>query len=147
MSSSPFVATTTPNIDRANRLMALRQHPGFADLIRLSQDMVQSAVDNCSNYPGWDPQQIVVLKVRQQTATEYHSLLLARISEVIQSGVEEMRAQIAAGSAPEKSVSDIVDQGDRVRQAVLTKFEEMDKQPPNMDAESPMPTGYVRDGI
>ena len=147
MSSSPFVAVTTPSIDRANRLMALRQHPGFADLLRLSQELVESAVAACSEYPGWDAQQIVVLKVRMQAAKEHHALLLARITEAITQGVEEMRLQIDAGAAPKKTVSEIVDQGDRVRQEVLTKFAEMDEKAPVMDVDTPLPHGYVRDGI
>src|SRR5271154_3505234 len=122
--NSPFVATTTPAIERANRLLGLRAHPGFADLLRLSQELVQSAADICADYPGWDSQQIVVLKVRMQCAKEHHTMLLAKINEAILAGIAE---QAAAQNLPKKSAADAMDQGDLVRQEVLTHFAGMDE--------------------
>jgi hypothetical protein len=122
----PFIATTTPTIERANRLMSLRAHPGFLDLIRLSQEMVQGAVDICTNYPGWDAQQIVVLKVRQQAATEHHQMLFAKMEEAIQQGIQDARSN--QNPTPDKTAADAVDQGDYVRQAVLQRFDENDNR-------------------
>ncbi len=126
--SSPFEQTTTPAIERANRLMSLRTHPGFLDLIRISQEMVKAAADVCADYPGWDAQQIVVLKVRMQAAKEHHELLLAKINEAIREGIEEATAR--AASLPAKTAEEAVDHGDYVRQRVLEKFEEMDGRVP-----------------
>src|ERR1700688_5208476 len=91
--TAPFVPTTTPNIERANRLMALRAHPGFIDFLRLSEELVRDAADICADYPGWDAQQIVVLKVRMQCAKEHHQMLISKMQEAIQAGIEEGRAQ------------------------------------------------------
>jgi hypothetical protein len=123
-SNSPFVAVTTPTIERANRLLGLRAHPGFMDLVRISQEIVQIAADICADYPGWDPQQIVVLKVRMQCAKEHHALLLAKINEAILAGIAE---QSVAQNLPKKSASEAMDQGDLVRQEVLTHFADMDE--------------------
>lgn len=123
--TSPFVPATTPAIERANRLLGLRAHPGWADLIQLSRELVQEQVDNCSRYPGWDAQQIVVLKVRQQCATEYHEILLTqRVNAAIQAGIEE---QHAAQNIPQKSAAEALDHGDLVRQEILTRFAALDE--------------------
>ena len=121
---APFAEATTPTIERANRLIAVRAHPGFRDIIRISEDLVKSADDICAHYPGWDAQQIVVLKVRMQTAREHHAALFAAINDAIRAGLDEARA--TATASPEKTVTDAADQGDYVRQAVLQKFDEME---------------------
>lgn len=125
--ASPFTTETTPNIERANRLISLRSNPGFRDLIRLSLEIVQSAADICADYPGWDAQQITVLKVRMQCAKEHHALLLNKVQEAIETGKQEAIAQ--APTLPAKTASDMVDQGDYVRQQVLQQFDEMESRP------------------
>lgn len=122
--SVPFEQVSTPNIERANRLLSLKSHPGFLDVLRLSQELVKEAADLCADYPGWDPQQITVLKVRMQVAKEHHRALIGKIMEAIQIGIEEGRA--ALPSMPEKSSTEVMEQGDLVRQAVLEKFEDAD---------------------
>ena len=120
---SPFVPTTTPVIERANRLLAVRAHPGFLDIIRISQEIVNSAVTQCMEYPGWDEKQMVVLTIRQKCAKELHELLWSKINEAIALGVEEAKN---ATHLPEKNVDEIMEQSDMVRQKVLTTFSEMD---------------------
>ncbi len=123
MSSSVF--SSTPAIERANRLLSLRSNPGFIDLQRIAQDLVQNAADQCADYGGWDDRQIVVLKVRMQCAKEFKDLLFAKIIEAIREGVQE---QAAASNLADKTPAEILDQGDYVRQQVLTKFEEFDAE-------------------
>jgi hypothetical protein len=101
-------------------------HPGFLDVLSLSQEIIQEAVKTCSGYPGWDPQVMVVLKVRMQVAEEHHQRLLGKIHEAIQDGIAEGRTQSA--SLAETTVEDSVDQGDYVRQEMLKKFEENDNR-------------------
>lgn len=125
--TAPFEATTTPAMERANRLISVRSNPGFLDILRISQDIVQSATDTCTDYPGWDTMQVMVLKVRMQCAKEHHNLLIARIQDAIREGIEEGRAQVA--NLPAKTPAEMVDQGDYVRQAVLEKFDEYDNRP------------------
>lgn len=127
-SSVPFEATTTPAIERANRLISVRSHPGFLEILRISQNIVQMAVDNSNSYPGWDPQQVMVLQIRQKSAKEHHQLLLSEIQRAIEEGIGEARAQVA--NLPVKSAEDAVDQGDFVRQRVLETFAEMDDRLP-----------------
>jgi hypothetical protein len=128
MSSSaaiPFEPSTTPTIERANRLISVRSNPGFLDVLRISQEIVDSAVSILVHYGGWDPQQITVLKVRAQAATEHHELLLAKINEAIREGVSE---QAVATNMPEKTPVEILENGDFVRQEVLTKFADMESE-------------------
>lgn len=125
--SEPFVPTTTPNIERANRLMSLRDNPGFLDLLRLSQELSIEAAEQCADYGGWDPQQIMVLKVRMQAAKEHHQLLIAKMLDAIKLGIDEGKA--LQSSLPAKTPEQAVEQGDYVRQAVLQKFEDTDNRP------------------
>ncbi len=120
-------------IDRANRLMGLRTHPGFADLFRISQEIVALLTATTIDYPGWDVQQLMVLKSRAQAAKEHHDLLFGKMNDAIRDGVQ---AQAAATNLNEKSPREILEQGDLVRQEVLTKFEQMDGQ------ESRLPGSY-----
>ena len=124
---SPFEQTTTPAIERANRLMGLRAHPGFPDAIRLIQELVQEAVDTCTTYPGWDTQMILVLKVRMQEAAELKGAFLGRINDAIQQGLDEAKTLLP--TLPAKTADEILDQGDLVRQRVLQTFDEMDSRP------------------
>lgn len=121
--TAPFVPTTTPEIERANRLLALRQHPGFFDLLRISQDIVQTAADVCAEYPGWDAQQIVILKVRMQCAKEHHQLLIQKMQEAIREGVEQRAAQV---DREELQNTPADGQADFVRREVLNRFADMD---------------------
>jgi hypothetical protein len=127
-STAPFEPTSTPTIDRANRLISLRANPGFGDLRALSQELVNEAAMACARYGGWDAQQIVVMKVRQQCALEHHEQLLQRINSAIQAGLDEARALIS--DLPEKTPEDAMEQGDYVRVKVLEKFDEMDSRVP-----------------
>jgi hypothetical protein len=132
---APFVAITTPNIEQANRLLSVRAHPGFADIIRLSQELVQEAADTCADYPGWDTEQMVVLKVRMQAAKEMHKMLLAKINQAIERGVAEQRE--AMSTMPAKTATETLEQGDLVRQEVLQEFATRDQE-----AESRVPGSY-----
>jgi hypothetical protein len=122
---SPFVPETTPTIERANRLISVRSNPGFLDILRISQELVDRAAAVLVDYGGWDPQQIMVLKARAQAAKEHHNTLLGSINDAIREGVEEGRT--VAPSA--KTATDALDQGDHVRRIVLEKFEEFDSRP------------------
>jgi hypothetical protein len=122
----PFEPHTSPAIDRANRLMALRVHPGFQDLMSISVDLVNDARAAADEFGGWDAQQIVMMKVRSQAAKEHHQALLGRMSLAISAGIAEARENQNSMTAAPKTAAEALDQGDYVRQAVLAKFEEMD---------------------
>jgi hypothetical protein len=126
MSEQQAVLFTSPAIDRANRLLSLKANPGFIDLLQISQQLVQEAIDATSDYPGWDAQQIVVLKVRQQAAKEHHQALIQRVLAAIQTGIDEARAN--ASNLPVKTAGEALDQGDYVRQEVLKKFDDEDNR-------------------
>jgi hypothetical protein len=123
---SPFVPTETPAIARANRLISLRTHPGFLDVIRISQEISEEATAVLVDYGGWDKDQIQVLKARAQAAKEHHALLLAKINDAIQGGIAEAKAQEAARAVPEKTPAEALETGDYVRQEVLRKFQDED---------------------
>ena len=120
--SEVFEQSSTPEIERANRLMGLRAHPGFRDLFQLSQEITKSLTAHAIDYPGWDLQQLMVLKVRAQSATEHHDLLFAKMTEAIREGIA---SQAANSNLADKSISEVLETGDHVRQEVLARFEEM----------------------
>lgn len=124
----PFVPVTTPTIERGNRLLAIRQHPGFNDLIRIGQDLVQEAMEQSRDFGGWDPQQIAILKARHQAAYEYHVRFLARIQAYIEQAITEVRAAQNENPKAEPTAQEILDNGDFVRQEMLKRFEQMDKE-------------------
>ena len=123
--NNPLEPTASYNIERANRLMALRVHPGFSDLVRISQSLVDEATAIAIDFAGWDAQQISILKARAQAAKEHHALLFAKMTEAIREGVEE---QAASANLPDKSVREVLETGDLVRQEVLTKFSDLDQE-------------------
>ena len=127
-SAVPFIAITTPTIERANRLMHVQTLPGFLDIIRISQELVKDADDACAEYGGWDPQQIVVLKVRMQAAREHHALLLKKIKDAIEAGILEQKAAMESAKPTPEEIRSAIEQGDLVRQAVLTKFDQKDAE-------------------
>ena len=123
----PFQPEMTPAMDRANRLISLRSHPGFLDIVRISQGIVNDAVQTCIQFGGWDPLQVMTLKVRMQVAQEHHNLLLSKINDAIQAGTQELAESLH--KFPEKTAQETLDQGDFVRQRVLEKFDDMDNRP------------------
>jgi hypothetical protein len=123
--NNPLEPAASYNIERANRLMALRVHPGFSDLVRISQSLVDEATAIAIDFAGWDAQQISILKARAQAAKEHHALLFAKMTEAIREGVEE---QAASANLPDKSVREVLETGDLVRQEVLTKFSDLDQE-------------------
>jgi hypothetical protein len=126
----PFTPVSTPAIERANRLMSVRAHPGFLDILRILDEFVNEAREKTETYPGWDAQVIVVLKVRQQAAAEIKPALLSEIDDAITAGVAEAREQINAAKIPAKTADESIEQGDLVRQKVLETFEEYDTRVP-----------------
>lgn len=110
-------------IDRANRLASLQVQPGFADLWKISKALSDEATHISVTYGGWDSQQIMVLKARAQAALEHHERFFAKIRDAVAEGVQE---QSALDNPRDKSIPEIIEQGDYVRQQVLTRFEEMD---------------------
>jgi hypothetical protein len=123
--SAPSVQTPTSAIERANRLMSLRANPGFRDAFLISEEIVNTLTATAIDYPGWDMQQLMVLKSRAQAAKEHHDLLFAKIQEAISEGIQ---AQAAQGNQAEKTPIEILEQGDYVRQAVLTRFKDLDNE-------------------
>jgi hypothetical protein len=122
MSETPVVESSAV-IDRANRLMSLRSNPGYPDAWQISKQMADDAGRISITYPGWDPQQIIVLKVRAQAALEHHEAYFANIQAAIREGIQ---AQATAANLHEKTPGEVLETGDYVRQEVLTRFAEMD---------------------
>lgn len=112
-------------IDRANRLASLQIQPGFSDLWKLSLEISNELTATAVDYPGWDLQQLLVLKARAQAAKEHHERLFLKLNAIIHAGIEE---QAAADNPRDKSIPEIIEQSDYVRLQVLTKFEEMDAE-------------------
>lgn len=124
----PFAITTTPVVERANRLLSVKSNPGFIDILRISQQLVDEAAAASIDYPGWDSQQITVLKCRAQAAKEHHQQLIRRIMAAISDGLEAAKTDLA--TLPAKTPAEILEQGDLVRQEFLKKADELDSRVP-----------------
>ena len=111
--------------ERANRLMALRAHPGFQEAWQISKQLSDEAGRISITYPGWDPTQIIILKSRAQAALEFHEQLFGRIAGAIRDGIEE---QAAASNLHDKTPAEVLEQGVYVRQQVLSRFEDLDTE-------------------
>lgn len=125
---SPYIPTTTPVIEQANRLMGLTAHPGFNDLVRISQMLRDNAIAQVVDYPGWDPQEVMVLKARAQAAKEHHMLLLSTIRDTIEKGImasQEAQADVLSRATADEALA----HGDLVRQKVLERFTELETRP------------------
>jgi hypothetical protein len=125
--ANPIADSSTPAISRANRLMSLRSNPGFQDLLQISLQLAKEAADVSIDYPGWDSQQIAVLKSRAQGSKEHHYELLRRIQAAIEAGLAEGRA--IKEQLPHMSAEEALETGDFVRQEMLKHFEEEDNRP------------------
>lgn len=122
---SPFVPTTTPDMERANRLMSLKSHPGFLDLVRISHDLAESVIQQMLAFQGWDLMQIATVRAAAQGANEHHRGLFAAIDALIEKGTAEAMEQIA-NAQMQKTPQEIIEQSDHVRRTVLQKFAQMD---------------------
>ena len=67
----------------ANRLLAQKAAPGFHDIRLICEQLEQEAAAASRDYPGFDPQQMVQLKIRMQTAHELVVEIFARIDAAI----------------------------------------------------------------
>jgi hypothetical protein len=90
--------------------------------------LVDEAAAQSIDYPGWDAQQITVLKCRAQAAKEHHQQLIRRIMAAIQDGLDAAKADLS--SMPAKTPTEIIEQGDLVRQEFLKKAEDLDSRVP-----------------
>jgi len=124
------VLETTPTIERANRLQALVVHPGWPDVMHICEDLIKDAANTVARYPGWDAQQIVVLKARLQAAVEHQDALTNRIRDAIAAGVVEAQNLIEEKKIPAPTAQQAIESADYVRQEVLKKFEESDLRIP-----------------
>lgn len=122
----PFAESTTATIERANRLMAIRSHPGFVDIVQIALDIAKEPNDTLLNYPGWDALQIAILKTRAQTAKEFKEELFKRIVVAINEGVVEARN--LQSQLPTKSAVELIEEHDFVRRKALEVFSEMDNR-------------------
>jgi predicted metallo-beta-lactamase superfamily hydrolase len=122
----PFVARATPAMDRAQRLLSLRTHPGFLDLIRMSQDMAERAAVAERSYPGWDKDVIVALHCHTKAAYEHHEAWLAAIQTAIEQGESEARELQEQNNLPEKSDQETIEESDMLRINLLRKFEDFE---------------------
>jgi phosphate uptake regulator len=105
----PFGAHTTMGIDIANRLYSLKTHPGYYDLVRMSEGVVQMAEDAFINFEGWDKDELQARSLAFQAAKRFHKLLFSKIEEAIASGIEELRATRQAEDPFAKEHADMAD--------------------------------------
>jgi hypothetical protein len=120
----PFVETTTPKIERANRLIGLRSHPGFRDLVQITLDLAEEADKQLVSFRGWDAQAITAHALAAQISRRFQQELVRRMAEQIGEGI--MEAKELASKLPEKNAQQMLDDHDYVRRMALDKFSEFD---------------------
>lgn len=126
--AQPMPVISTPAIERANRLISLRAHPGFVDLIQITLDMAREAEEKLTNFNGWDAAAIAAIAVASQVSRRYQQELARRVQEAINEGILEARN--LQSQLPEKTAGQLLDQSDFVRQRALEMFSEMDNRLP-----------------
>lgn len=114
-------------IDRGRRLFDLRQTPGYQDLYRISEELVARATDTALRFGGWDKDQKSTLLDRAKTALEHHEALFAEIDKAVRAANEEHEDQLVR-EAGERQPEDASAEADALREAALSKFEELEKQ-------------------
>jgi hypothetical protein len=121
----PFEARTTLTIDKANRLIALRAHPGFNDLVALSEQTVKLAEDALVGYEGWDRDELNARSIAFRAAKKSHEMLFGRMAHAIQEGIEEAAAVRDANATSGDPYSrDAADMADELRAKVLQHIDE-----------------------
>ena len=101
-----------------NRLLALKQSPGYSDLFHKSRELVQWATDTLVNYPGWDEKEIAVLKARAQAAKEFHHLLFGFVDESINAAQQSYAETV-------QNEQTAINEADEIRKGFLKKLDDM----------------------
>jgi len=116
----PYEQTISLAIDKANRLHSLRAHPGFNDLVALSEETVRIAERELVEFAGWDKDELVARSIAFRAAKKSHERLFMGIMRTIQEGIEE--AAILRGSEDPYS-REAVEMADELRLKVLQHAE------------------------
>jgi hypothetical protein len=124
--AQPLPVVSTTAIERANRLVALRSHPGFPDLIQIALEMASEAEEKLTSFNGWDPAAIAAIAVASQVSRRFQRELMRRIQERINEGILEART--LQNSENEKTVREVLDQSDFVRRKALEMFDDLDNR-------------------
>jgi len=112
---------STPAIELAQRLRSLSSHPGFRDLIRLSEKTVKVAEDAFVNFEGWDKEELSARSIAFRSAKKFHVSLFQEINWAIEGGIEEARQEQVAGRDP--FGREAADAADNLRNTVLETYD------------------------
>jgi hypothetical protein len=118
---NPYAPRTTMTIDRANRLIGLKSHPGFNDFVALINEVVKVAEDAFVSYEGWDNEELVARSIAFRAAKKFEEQLLTRMGGLIQAGIAE--AMMARDANPQANNADAADGADELRAAILTELD------------------------
>jgi hypothetical protein len=118
---NPFQPDTTLSIDIANRLHSLRAHPGFYDLVRISEETVKEAEEAFVNFTGWDKEELAARSLAFRSANKHHQRLWEKVEAAITNGIEEARQARDEADPYNKETADMAD---NLRTAVLRKHSE-----------------------
>lgn len=68
---------------RAERLGHLTQSPGWPDLVKILNDLVNEQVTAVNAFAGWDKDQKADLMTRQQTVIQMRDELIRRVEKIL----------------------------------------------------------------
>jgi len=122
----PFTPPTPLAVEISNRLQAVRQLPGYLEIMRISQALVEEATAVLVDWGGWDPQQIITLKARAQAAKEHHQMLFTRIQNAIHDGIVEAAEKKDLQTDKSK---DSIHLADELREEVLSNMSDDQRIP------------------
>jgi len=105
----PFEPRTTLAVDRANRLHSLIAHPGWNDMVALSEQTVKIAEDALVNFEGWDRDELVARSIAFRAAKKSHQRLFNGIQQAVQAGVEEAAVLMDSEDPFSRATADMAD--------------------------------------
>ena len=109
----------SPNQELANRLSVLKASPGWNDLLRLSQELVDRTVQNVQSYNGWDPHQVILLVARMQAAKQHHDMLFGQITSLVDEGRHQQMIDIINAAENALNTRNEMQEADRLREVAL----------------------------
>jgi hypothetical protein len=115
-------------VNRGYRLTSLTSSPGYIDLQRIAEALIQRARDAYERFEGWDAMQILALQQRIKTSIEFRDQLFATVNQQIEAS-RQQELSIHAEEHSAKPEMQKADEADELRAKALALFESMNPTP------------------
>jgi len=116
-----------PVIERGTRLFQLRQTPGYADLFRISEAIVQQAANAVLRFDGWDKDQRNDLALIAKATLKHHELLFDELDKAVREANEEHEAELLR-QAEARTAQAAATEADQLRADTFKKFDDVERE-------------------